>query len=367
MTIRPVTSATLVSNLNQLNFEGKKKKNPNASQLTHHTHLKLAVPLAAAMTMAPLNVLDSKNVYKNDLDIKKNNIEYVDNINSRTDNDGVVIGSKNFVSKKYGPYRVDLVSTDGNDGTFEKVVMVSKNELIGKLTKNEVKNLVTYNYQVISNDGSEGSSFQLKDVFVDSGLDMNVTPFVYNQKDIVDYIEKLVDSPKNNGAIKRLNYNRTIRPSDNANLQNVGGEDIMKNAPSYKYPSGKLVNTSNVEDDGKITGILRFYSCDENDDNVEYVTYQKNGYPELKLLYLYESTHTFEPYSEEPKSLTMYIMGLVDGNHKKYYVEDPGLVLGIADLMQENPGFMDNALFPFSKDIKYLLTPKGAISPIAED
>ena len=32
MTIRPVTSATLVSNLNQLNFEGKKKKNPNASQ-----------------------------------------------------------------------------------------------------------------------------------------------------------------------------------------------------------------------------------------------------------------------------------------------------------------------------------------------
>ena len=260
-----------------------------------------------------------------------------------------------------------MVSTDGNDGTFEKVVMVSKNELIGKLTKNEVKNLVTYNYQVISNDGSEGSSFQLKDVFVDSGLDMNVTPFVYNQKDIVDYIEKLVDSPKNNGAIKRLNYNRTIRPSDNANLQNVGGEDIMKNAPSYKYPSGKLVNTSNVEDDGKITGILRFYSCDENDDNVEYVTYQKNGYPELKLLYLYESTHTFEPYSEEPKSLTMYIMGLVDGNHKKYYVEDPGLVLGIADLMQENPGFMDNALFPFSKDIKYLLTPKGAISPIAED
>ena len=366
MTIRPVTSATLVSNLNQLNFEGKKKKHPNASQTTHHTHLKLAVPLAAAMTMAPLNVLESKNLH-NDLDIEKNRIEYVDEVNSENVDDGVVIGSKNFVSKKYGPYRVDLVSTDGNNGTFEKVVMVSKNAITGNMDKNDIKNLVTYNYQVISNDGSKGSKFQLKDVFVDSGLDMNVTPFVYNQKDIVDYIEKLVDSPKNNGAIKRLNYNRTIRPSDNANLQNVGGGDVMKNAPAYKYPSGKLINTSNIEDDGKITGKLRFYSCDDNDDNAEYITYQKNGYPELQLLYLYESTHTFEPYSEEPKSLKMYIMGLIDGNHKKYYVEDPGLVLGIADLMHANPGFMDNALFPLCENIKYLLTPKGAIMPVKED
>lgn len=233
MTIRPVTSATLVSNLNQLNFEGKKKKHPNASQTTHHTHLKLAVPLAAAMTMAPLNVLESKNLH-NDLDIEKNRIEYVDEVNSENVDDGVVIGSKNFVSKKYGPYRVDLVSTDGNNGTFEKVVMVSKNAITGNMDKNDIKNLVTYNYQVISNDGSKGSKFQLKDVFVDSGLDMSGTPFVYNQKDIVDYIEKLVDSPKNNGAITRLNYNRTIRPSDHANLQNVGGGDVMKNAPAYQ-------------------------------------------------------------------------------------------------------------------------------------
>ena len=63
----------------------------------------------------------------------------------------------------------------------------------------------------------------------------------------------------------------------------------------------------------------------------------------------------------------MYIMGLVDGNHKKYYVEDPTLVLGIADLMKEYPGYMDNAFFPSCDNIKYLLTPKGAISPIAED
>lgn len=366
MTIRPVTSATLVSNFNRLNFEGKNKKNSNVSQVTHYTPLKLAVPLAAAMTMAPLNVLESKNLH-NDLDIEKNSIEYVDDVNSQNEDDGVVVGSKNFVSKKYGPYRVDLVSTDGNNATFEKVVMVSKNEITGNMDKNDVKNLVTYNYQVVSNDGSKGSKFQLKDVFVDSGLDMSATPFVYNQKEIVDYIEKLADSPKNNGAITRLNYNRTIRPSDDANLQNVGGGDIMKNAPAYKYPGGKLVNTSNVEDDGKITGKLRFYSCDDNDNNVEYITYQKNGYPELKLLYIFESTHTFEPYSEEPKSLKMYIMGLVDGNHKTYYVEDPGLVLGIAGLMEENPGFMDNALFPCSANRKYLLTPKGAISPIAED
>ena len=100
MTIRPVTSATLVSNFNRLNFEGKNKKNSNVSQVTHYTPLKLAVPLAAAMTMAPLNVLESKNLH-NDLDIEKNSIEYVDDVNSQNEDDGVVVGSKNFVSKKY--------------------------------------------------------------------------------------------------------------------------------------------------------------------------------------------------------------------------------------------------------------------------
>ena len=226
---------------------------------------------------------------------------------------------------------------------------------------------MTYNYQVISDDGSKGSHFTLKDVFVDVGFDMNVLPFVYNQKELVDYIENLVDSPKNNGAITRLNYDRTIRPSDKANLQNVGGEDIMKNAPAYSYPDGKLINTVTVEEDGVVTGNLRFYSCDNNDNNAEYVTYQKNGYPELKLLYLYESRHTFEPYSEEPKSLKMYIMGLVDANHKRYYVENPGLVLGVAKLMKEAPGYMDYALFPSSENIKYLLTPKGTLAPAVDD
>ena len=190
MTIRHVSSVSLVKTYNQLNFEGKKKKHSNNGQSSKSVSNRLAVPLAAALTMAPLNVMDAKGAHNDDFSINKNTIELVDDVNSvneAADEKGVVIESKNFVSNNYGPYKINLISTDGDDSTFEKVVEISYNQYLGKELPSDVIELAQYNYQVISDDQSKGSNFGFKQVHVDSG--MKSTPFVYNQDDIVNYIE----------------------------------------------------------------------------------------------------------------------------------------------------------------------------------
>lgn len=204
MTIRPVSSVSLVKTYNQLNFEGKKKKHSNNGHSSKPVSNRLAVPLAAALTMAPLNVMDAKGAHNDDFSINKNTIELVDDVNSvneAADEKGVVIESKEFVSNKYGSHKIALISTDGDDSTFEKVVELSSNNYFGKELSNDVLELAQYNYQVISDDQSKGSNFGFKQVHVDSG--MKSLPFAYNQDDIVNYVEKLIDDPRNNNAIKK--------------------------------------------------------------------------------------------------------------------------------------------------------------------
>ncbi len=365
MTIRPVSSVSLVKTYNQLNFEGKKKKHSNNGHSSKSVSNRLAVPLAAALTMAPLNVMDAKGAHNDDFSINKNTIELVDDVNSvneAADEKGVVIESKNFVSNNYGPYKINLISTDGDDSTFEKVVEISYNQYLGKELPSDVIELAQYNYQVISDDQSKGSNFGFKQVHVDSG--MKSTPFVYNQDDIVNYIEKLIDDPRNNSEIKKVIHNRTIRPSTDGTFQNVAGkEDIMKNAVPYK-PQGKLIESGDVKMDGVPVGKLRYYSTHGSDKDVELITYQKNGYPELGIQWLYANTHVFDPYSGKPSSFQTGIIVLFDGNNKRYCLEDPTIVFGLADLMKKNPDVLGKAVNGSSDTINYLLTNIGVISPI---
>ena len=368
MSIRPVASTTLVNNLNQLSFEGKKKKNQNSNlNITKPVSYKLAVPLAAALTMAPLNVIDARaSQYDNSNDNIKpiENVYLVNSVDNINAQKGVVIESKNFVSPKYGNYKINLISTDGNNRTFEKVTMEQYNDIAGKNISNDVKNLAVYNFQVVSDDGKKGSNFTLKDVIVDSGMD--AVPHMYNQDNIVNYIEDLIDDPRNNNAIEKVNYKRNIRPDRYGYYQNVSNGDIMKNAVSYK-PNGKLIDSCDVNVGGKITGKMRFYSIDNDDSNVEMITYQKNGYPELRIFSVYFNTHIFEPYSENPKSMQSGILDLLDANNKHYYVEDSPFVLGLADLQKNNKDLLEYAFMGISDNRNYLVTPKGAIMPVENE
>ena len=368
MTIRPVTSISTANAYNAVNFEGKKKKHSGKSEyIINPGAQKLAIPLAAAITMAPLNVIDAKGLHKNNSDIDNRKIEYVDDIssiNTISNEGGTIIESKNFVSDKYGPYKVNLISTDGNNKTFEKIAFEAYNELVKKNLSNDVKQLAVYNYQVVSDDGSKSTSFTLKNVLVDSG--MQSTPFTYNQDNIVNYIEKLIDDPRNNKAIDKVVYNRTIRPSSDGNFQNVGGKDILKDAEPFK-PNGKLIDSDDITMENKVLGKLRYYSLNGNDNDIELVTYQKNGYPELRIFNLYTNKHVFEPYSEVPSSFVTGIMELSDGNRKHYYLEEPALVFALADLKAENPEKFKYGIMGESNTINYLITPKGAIMPVASE
>lgn len=368
MTIKPVTSVNFTGNYNQVNFNGRKKKpsgNRESSGMTVSN--RLAVPLAAAITMAPIGVLDSKTGNKYNLDVN-NKIEYVDKINSVNQNseeNGVVIESKNFNSKVYGNYKINLISTDGNDNTFEKVAMLQYNNLVGKVLSNDVKNLAVYNYQIISNDGSKGNQFSLKDVLVDSGMD--AVPYAFNQPDFVNYIEGLIDDPRNNKAVNKVINNRIIRPDQDGYFQNVSKGDILKNAVSCKI-NAKLVGSEDVTIEGKPAGVLRFYSVSGNENKIDQITYQKNGYPELRIFMLYAHNHVFEPYSDAPTSIVTGIMNLVDGKNKSYYLEEPGLVFALADLKAKNPEKFKFSILGASKTINYLVTPKiGAIMPVVPE
>ncbi len=368
MTIRPVTSVNLTNSYNQVNFRGRRKNvsdNAEPSRIT--VPHRLAVPLAAAITMAPMNVVDAKAGDKYNLDFN-NKIEYVNDINSinqASEENGVVIESKNFNSKVYGNYKINLISTDGNDKTFEKVAMLQYNDILGKTVSNDVKNLAVYNYQIISDDGSKGNNFLLKDVLVDSGMD--AVPYAFNQPELLNYIEELIDDPRNNKAIKRVVNDRKIKPDQDGFFQNVPKGDVLMNAVPCKI-NAKLVDSEDVTIEGKPAGVLRFYSVNGDKNKIDQITYQKTGYPELRIFMLYAHKHVFEPYSEVPTSFVTGIMNLVDGKNKSYYLEEPGLVFALADLKAKNPEKFKYSILGEAKTVNYLITPKiGAIMPVVPE
>lgn len=362
MTIRPVSSVNFASGYNKVNFGGKRKNSENSNVTIPH---RLAVPLAAAITFIPLNVMDAKT-NNNNFDIDNNNkIEYVNDVNDAMETDGKVIESKDFVSKKYGNYKINLISTDGNDATFEKVSMSKYNKLLNKTVSSDVKNLSVYNYQVISDDGSKGTTFSLKDVLVDSGMDS--TPLMYNQTDLLNYIEGLITDPRNNKAIKKVVNNRKIKPDQDGFFQNISASNVLKNAVPCKI-NAKLVGAEDLEKNGQKVGVLRFYSVSGSDEKIDQITYQKNGYPELRVFQLFANKHIFEPYSEDPSYFNTGIINLVDGNQKSYYIEEPGLVYGLAGMKAKEPEKFKYSIIGSSVDVNYLITPNvGAIMPIVPE
>lgn len=362
MNVRPITPLANVNNYTNLTFDGKKKKNVNQNlNITRPSSHKLAVPLAAALTIAPLNVLDAKNNQYVDFSDNKNSTELVYGLNSvdaATEN-GVVIESRDFISPKFGNYKISLVSTDGNNKTFEKVIRSYYNNLINEIITHDIKQLAVYNFQVISDDGSKGSKVSCKDVIVDAG-DENI-PYTYNQDEIVNYVESLIDDPRNNNAVEKTIYNRSIRPDMYGYFQNVPNGDILKNAVPYK-PDGKLIDTCPINDGDVQIGMLRFYSLGD-DNTINLTTYQPNGYPELRIYCMYADNHIFEPYSDEPTSLQTGVLNLMDGNNKHYYIESPAIVYGMANLQKQNNDMLKSAFTGFSNNRHYAITPKGAISP----
>lgn len=360
MAIQQVTSANLGKNYN-INFNGRNNKQPKQLHNQDNSGItpsKMSIPLATILAAMPLNAETATKLYTKDFDAPEHRIEYVEDApSSKTVSgsaEGVTIASRNFKSKTLGDVTISLKSTDGNKNNFERVEIsyMVKDDIFGvqKYTT-KLKGLYTYDYNVISDDGTKTSRFPVKAVWADD----NIT--ATNDEQIMSYVKSLVNDPRNNGAIEAKTIKRMLRPATGGAYQNVPNGDILKNATPVEN-MGKLVLEQDINDNkiGKFK--LRFYSTDNNDNNAERVSFKKENYPEVEILCCYTPLHTFAPRIEHPTEFRSGLVCLVDDKYKSYFIESISLTKYLYDM-----GF-DRL---FSPDIEYVFLDTGIAAPVVQE
>ena len=291
------------------------------------------------------------NVLIKDIDNTKQSAKVKTNKSS-----GVTIEKKNFKSKTLGNVTISLKSTDGNNKDFEAVeishdasVNMGGRTLKSTITDN-VKGLYTYKYNVISDDGVNGSKFSIKAVWGDN--DITAT----TDKVILNYFESLSKDPRNNDAFETKTITRNLRPSADGCYQNVPNGDILKGA-NPETDCGKLVAEQDINDNRMGKFRLRLYSTDDNDNNAERITFQKEGYPEVEIVSAYTPLHTFAGETENPYVFRSGVVVLRDYDSKLFYIESNSLVKFLYDIGYENI---------YNKEINYLFADSGIAAPVVE-
>ncbi len=361
MTIRPVTSATLVSNLNQLNFEGKKKKNSNVSHPINNVSHKLAVPLAATvLAMSPM--ASSGKGIQVPLD-DTNSIEMVD-----SNNKGRKIDEKVFIDSESSTLNmttnIGLVNTKDNSRNFDKIVYgVSSTVNLGGFLESsyEEKAVTDYSdivYDLISDDGTKGLSFNVKSISVEG----NSIPLFDKEK--VAYVESALKSPNNKSDVEVHKYRRTLR-HDLLGMQNIANNNIMKDAiPQKSY--GSLEGQQEVEI-GNDKYVLGYYSTDDNPYDAELITVRKNDNPELCLRGIIFYNATINPKSSNPQKFKYSLIRLEGEERKGYSLIDDNLANVLVQVLCDSQ--FKNATkntYVMELDSEYMTTKKGALLPIKD-
>ncbi|PWL75619.1 hypothetical protein DBY21_07435 [Candidatus Gastranaerophilales bacterium] len=362
MAIQQVTSANLGKNYN-INFNGrnnKQQKQLHNQDNSGITPSKMSIPLATILAAMPLNAETATKLYTKDFDAPEHRIEYVEDAPSTetvsSKSQGVTIETRKFKSKTLGDLTISLKSTDGNKNNFERVEIsyLNDNIIFGERVKvnhtAKIKGLYTYDYNVISDDGTKTSRFPVKAVWADDNFTAT------NDERIMSYIKSLVNDPRNNGALEEKTIKRMIRPATEGAYQNVPNGDILKNATPVTN-MGKLVLEQDINDNkiGKFK--LRFYSTDDNDNNAERVTFKKENYPEVEIVCCYTPLHTFAKKLENPTEFRSGLISLMDDKYKSYFIESIALTKYLYDM-----GF-DKL---FSPDIEYVFVDTGIVAPIVD-
>ena len=335
MTIRPVTSATLVSNLNQLNFEGKKKKNSNVSHPINNVSHKLAVPLAATvLAMSPM-AKSYANSNLNELNSEKNEVMTPEN---NVINEGNIIKTKSFVLNRKSAggvpytatYDVNFVSNDNDDSNFETVQILYKerNGVSSKGRLYTVNKFNTYKFGIVSEDGSESNNFSLDEIEVYDtriGKDAYGNKAYITEKPICDYIKSQIKLNRNNSSVNPNVITRKIRPSSDLNLQNVAAKNKMKDATPIVRNNYKRVGSDDIDgSNGKYK--LIYYSM-PNSKEVDLITLKKDGGPELAVGKNIIAKGIFNKGDSSPVTVDYGITEVYDNNMKNYYISDKDLAI----------------------------------------
>lgn len=375
MSISPVMSSSFnVSG--SVNF-GSAKKRKNQINVNHKSSANYTVPLAAAISMMPLNVIKAENPKNVYLEPQGHNIELVENykdpdllenprtanftLNTQQNDEGRVIESKRFSSRKFSNYLVKLVDEDGDPSNFESV----KFQIIYKgepLTAEKMKYIEKINYIVNSDDGTKITHPPIRRVTMDAAAGAT-----YNSKAVLDYLDALKNDKRNNGAIKEINCNRDVCPKDFGILDNDARGDIMKNAQGRAF-NGDTIFSADLSDNGKVQYTLRYYKeMDEGTGKPKLVaTLQKPDHDELEIFMVYSLDQCLSVTDEEYKFIKTGIVVLKDKNNKSYYIDNPEMVDVFTKVIETYPDLKD--AYPILKGQNdYVSGPGGYLVPSLSD
>lgn len=380
MAISPVSAITYGNNYNSINFGNKKKKSAqNSENHRNHTNAsRLAVPLAAALTLMPLS--DAKAKSYNNINPEHVRTEYAENLKSNFVEDikdgGVIIESKQIDTKEYGQITVNVKSTDGDDSNFEEVEVNFKAYDVGSKTV-VPKTLKVVGpqefgpYRLASHDDTEElrNDIKVKTVLMTDD-DYSDNKYYCNNKEFMEYIEILRnDSRNHNKALSKTAIPRHRMRTDSEGAFQYGGYGSgLKDAKPVDTSGMKRVAELDFEA-GDEKYILRCYSTDGNDDNAEKVTIEKagndktNGFPEVFVNKLMIPTHVVYPNSDNPMTFATGIVELKDGYGNKYILNKDELTNILCNLRRDNE--MKEA-FNIEKPINKYFVRKGVFVHLVE-
>lgn len=367
MAISPVSAITYGNNYNSINFGNKKKKENHNKGISVPISHKLAVPLAATvLAMAPTSSNAKNNVLMVD---NTHNIEILHN----TQNEGRVV-DKNYFKNIYGQNKEDvlveevtvkLLNSRDKSNNFDKIMYnVRMNDpSIGVFNAEAEHPITDYSditYQLISDDGRKGPSFNIKSINVEG----NSSP-TFVKDDQNKYIEKAIYSDENKSDIKIHKYTRGLRHSG-SHMENVSKGNIMKDAVTESEKVlGKLAGTNEFgTKDGQY--IINYYSKDDNMNDAEFVTVKRDDGPELRLVSVEINNAVVNPGSCNPVELRYGYVVTTDGKNL-YTLFDDNLVVVMLEIFK-NSAF-DNAkkhVNFFETKSQYMTTTKGVIMNIAD-
>lgn len=380
MAISAVSAVSYGSNYNNLSFEGKKKtKNKSSENYTSHTNAsRLAVPLAAALTLMPLSSAKAKNY--NNITPEHVRTEYAENLKSNFVEDvkdgGVIIESKKFDTKEYGQMTVNVKSTDGDDSNFEEV------EVSFKVYETRTKTIVPKTLKVVGPQefgpyrlASQDDTEELRnDIKIETVLmtddDYSNNKYYCNNKEFMEYIETLRnDSRNHNKALSKTSIPRhRMRTDSNGTFQYGGyGEGVKNTKPADTSGMKRVAELDFEASDEKY--ILRCYSTDGNDDNAEKVTIEKlgdgqtDGFPEVFVNKVMIPTHVVYPNSDNPMTFATGVVELKDGYGNKYMLNKDELTNILCNLRRDNE--MKEA-FGIEKPVHNYFVRKGVFVNLVE-
>ena len=333
MSVRPITPTSYVNNYSNLTFEGKKKKNGNQNlNISRPASHKLAVPLAATVLAMSPSANTSASIPLPDL--TENKIELCEapgllNLGPKT------IKSKTFNFQRHTvdgtPYNIQfnvkLKSNDLNNNDFEEIqIEVKEPGMSDEPTVYNVNKFSTYNFSIVSDDGSESNSFSLDEITTYDtklGKDSYGNESHNTEKLICDFVKSELNSSRNNSNIEKTVVTRKIRPSMFYNLQNGKSENNMNEAVPISRPDYRCLG---FQDFKGSNGNYKFgYYSTSDEDKIEFVTIQKDGGPELAVRKNIIAKGIFNAGSNQPFILNYGITEVYDNNQKKYYISDQAL------------------------------------------